>query len=231
MTLKVLNALVFLSTLTLVGAAHAGPMVGLQARDLDGNVDNGPEAFYDPALNITWLADANVRGRTPEGTYNGMGGLSSWYSAMEWVANLQVGGFDDWRLPSALNRDGSAPCTGFSCTSGEMGQLYYVSLGNAFQSTERKVGGFVHLETYLYWTSTSVPDSGAYDRKRVFSPNLYGNGYNGHQDSYPGFISTGAYAMAVRDGDVASPVPEPQTLALTLIGLTGVLLARRRRVL
>lgn len=36
------------------------------------------------------------------------------------------------------------------------------------------------------------------------------------------------YALAVRPGDVTSAVPEPQTLALTLIALTGALLARRR---
>jgi hypothetical protein len=30
----------------------------LQARDLDGNLSNGPEAFFDTVLNVSWLADA-----------------------------------------------------------------------------------------------------------------------------------------------------------------------------
>ena len=34
-------------------------VASLQSRDLDGNFSNGPEAFYDKALNITWLADGN----------------------------------------------------------------------------------------------------------------------------------------------------------------------------
>lgn len=32
----------------------------LQGRDLDGHISNGFEAYYDTALDITWLADANV---------------------------------------------------------------------------------------------------------------------------------------------------------------------------
>ncbi|MGS0755568.1 PEP-CTERM sorting domain-containing protein [Roseateles sp. GG27B] len=37
------------------------------------------------------------------------------------------------------------------------------------------------------------------------------------------------YALAVRPADVTAAVPEPQTLALTLIALAGVLVVRRRR--
>jgi len=41
--------------------------------------------------------------------------------------------------------------------------------------------------------------------------------------------NTARYALAVRDGDVFAAVPEPQTLALTLLALTGALWASRRR--
>jgi hypothetical protein len=37
------------------------------------------------------------------------------------------------------------------------------------------------------------------------------------------------YAVAVRLGDVAAPVPEPQTLALVLLALGATVVARRRR--
>jgi PEP-CTERM motif len=37
------------------------------------------------------------------------------------------------------------------------------------------------------------------------------------------------YALAVRPGDVSAPIPEPQTLALMLLGLGAVALAARRR--
>ena len=38
----------------------------------------------------------------------------------------------------------------------------------------------------------------------------------------------GFYALAVRPGDVAV-VPEPQTYALLMLGLTGLAVARRQR--
>ena len=38
-----------------------------------------------------------------------------------------------------------------------------------------------------------------------------------------------SYAVAVRPGDVAAAVPEPQTLALALLALGATVVARRRR--
>ncbi len=35
------------------------------------------------------------------------------------------GGANDWRLWSALNSDGSAPCSGSSCPNSELGHLYF----------------------------------------------------------------------------------------------------------
>jgi len=57
----------------------------------------GGTAVYDTDLDITWLADANANG------------LMTWANANTWAANLMVGGFTDWRLPTALNSDGSGP--------------------------------------------------------------------------------------------------------------------------
>jgi hypothetical protein len=52
----------------------------LLPRDLDGNLANGPEAFYDTVLNITWLRNAKVNG------------LMTWTSANTWANTLVVGG-------------------------------------------------------------------------------------------------------------------------------------------
>ena len=55
----------------------------------------GGQAVYDTDLNITWLADANAN--------HGM----TWDQANAWAAGLNVGGVTGWRLPTALNADGS----------------------------------------------------------------------------------------------------------------------------
>jgi hypothetical protein len=55
-------------TLAVSTSLHAASISGqgtwestLQGRDLDGNLTTF-EAYYDTALNITWLADANYAG-------------------------------------------------------------------------------------------------------------------------------------------------------------------------
>ena len=61
-----LLAMAAVSTAALMPLAHAAGVQGqgtwettLQGRDLDGDLSNGPEAFFDTVLNVTWLADAN----------------------------------------------------------------------------------------------------------------------------------------------------------------------------
>jgi hypothetical protein len=117
------------------GLVHAVGVLGqgtwettLLPRDLDGNLANGPEAFYDTALNITWLRNANVNG------------LMTWTSANTWANTLVVGGVGGWRLPTMV--DTGAPGCDFSHAGGtdcgynaqtassELAHLYYVTLGN-----------------------------------------------------------------------------------------------------
>lgn len=86
----------------------------LAARDLDGNLANGPEAWYDTTLGITWLADPQAisgtrwdtyfRGSAGEdGPYNEsdeIDGRSLLSDAFFWLNQLSVGGVSGWRLPS-----------------------------------------------------------------------------------------------------------------------------------
>lgn len=100
--MKTLRTLVAAAAvLTLSGAAQAA----LVARS-GGMV-------YDSMLDITWLADWNTNG------------LMNWTTANDWANNLVFGGFDDWRLPTSLNVDGSGPCSGYNCTGSEMGHMFY----------------------------------------------------------------------------------------------------------
>lgn len=113
----------------------------LQGRDLDGNLST-IEAFYDTALDITWLADANAYG-TVIGT--------NWATANGWAGGLTLGVYTDWRLPKNDPIDGttaddanisyigtedfgynvSAPGTLYAgSTASEMAHLFYNTLGN-----------------------------------------------------------------------------------------------------
>lgn len=89
-------------------AAAAGPIPGqgtwettLQARDLDGNLSTA-EAYFDTALNITWLADANLAATTGFA----VAGQMNWDTAVAWVTSLNPygSGITGWRLPAVTDR-------------------------------------------------------------------------------------------------------------------------------
>jgi len=131
-------------------------------------------------------------------------------------------GYNDWRLPTALNQNGTGPCSGYNCTSSEMGHLFYVdgglSLGQSILTSTTLDDYFTNMKSAVYWSGSVVaPDPlGAW---------TFDAGY-GSQDAYDKSIYN--YAMAVRPGDVAA-VPEADTWAMLLAGLGLVGVATRRR--
>lgn len=178
----------------------------LQPRELDSNLLNGPDAFYDTALNITWLRNANVNGP------------NIWFVANTWANNLNVGGYVGWRLPTALNVDGTGPCAGILCDNSEMGHLYYVTLGNTSAGLSN-TGDFQSIQTDPYWSGTQYgfPPPPALPSYAWVFYNFYGTQFNQLKDGV-------FYSMAVHNGDVgnALPVAEPQTLALMLLGVAAL---------
>jgi hypothetical protein len=83
-------------------------------------IDRGFGLIYDTERNITWLQDVNYAktvGRSRDGQL-------TWPQAMQWVASLSLRGIRGWRLPTALNPDGSGPTLGHNCVGSEMGHLY-----------------------------------------------------------------------------------------------------------
>jgi len=194
----------------------------LLPRDLDGNAVNGPEAFYDTALNITWLRNATMYG--------------NWSAANTWANTLLVGGIGGWRLPTMVDT-GTPGCNdaygGTDCgfnvqtATSELAHLWYVTLGNkALYDTagntqpgwgKTNTGDFEYMGN-AYWSGLGyAPDPG---RAWYFWT------WAGEQTSQS--KTTWSGALAVHTGDVA-PVPEPQTYALMLMGISALVLALRRR--
>jgi MYXO-CTERM domain-containing protein len=203
----------------------ASAQAALVGRDINGNAVAGDAAssvfLYDTDRKITWLRDANAgAGSTFDNGGDTTDGRMTWANAVAWADALTVGAFDDWRLPTALNADGSGPCgPAYNCTGSEMGHLWYTALGNTAGAFTND-GDFLNMQSDAYWSGTEfAPDP---NNAWLFST---GNGNQFALDKNFQF-----YAMAVRPGDVlAAQVPEPESRLLALTGLGALALVRRRR--
>ncbi len=99
--------------------------------------DRGGGLIYDSDQNITWLQNANYGAGSgydvgdpwvPPGV-----GLMEFGQAKKWAANLVYQRYDDWRLPTTVDRPwgySDYDSRRYNDTSSEMGYMYYSNLGN-----------------------------------------------------------------------------------------------------
>jgi hypothetical protein len=120
----------------------------LRARDYDG--DGVPDAFYDTALDVTWLADA------------GASGQRLFEDASDWAAALRVGGQGGWRLPTlATDVRTCSPAPPHECEpfivegTSELEHMYSVTLGNG-PNLPLNVGPFRRLQKSDYFTNRTA---------------------------------------------------------------------------
>lgn len=227
---------------TLKTWAAAAAMVALSGAAQAALIDRGGGLIYDTTRNITWLADMNyahTSGHTGAGVE--ATGAMTWDAATAWADNLVYGGYSDWRLPTVNTADTTCSDSmiisgfptqywGYHCTGSELSGLFVSDFGNKpRESVLNQVGDtevqianlalFRNVQSYFYWAST------------VFVANPEGAWFFGSREGFQlnTFKTTPFFAVAVRPGDVATSVPEPQTLALALLALGATVVVHRRR--
>ena len=224
--------------------ATAAAMVALSGAAQAALVNRGGGMIYDTTRNITWLADMNYAATSGYAVANAGGsgsnrisanGQMGWDAATTWANNLVYGGFNDWRLPTLNPSDSTCGGefgfgTGYNCSGGEFSGLFVTDLGNKKQESVLDLTGdtaeqianlalFSNVQSRVYWSGTEYAP-----------PSVDAWAFNtsaGAQTHSPKIRFS--YAVAVRPGDVAAAVPEPQTLALALLALGATVVARRRR--
>lgn len=180
---------------------------------------------YDDVLDITWLADWNY---AKTSGYDSLGAMQ-WSRAVAWAENLTYGGFEDWRLPTIPVACLIAP-PAYGCAGNEMGHMYYNNLGGREGGSivgvpnATNLALFSNIQPYYYWTGTDELVGSVY--AWAFAANSAGY----HVAAEKGYQF---FAVAVRDGDVLIPIPEPESylLALTALGVLALVrYASRRRL-
>ena len=117
-------------------------------------IDRGRGFLYDVERDLTWLHDTNYA----KTSGHSRDGQMTWNDAKAWVARLNYRGITGWRLPTALNADGTGPCIGDNCPESELGHLVFTAM--ARRSTGLELLNWHSFS--IYWSSTEASATEAF---------------------------------------------------------------------
>ena len=183
-------------------AVAAGVLVATVGLAQAGFVAIGAEQILDRTTNLIWLKNWNAT--SP----------ADWQTQKDWAAGLTTGDVTagTWRLPTGNGN----PLVG---SANEYLQLW-VGVHNSLTDLQLH---FDNVQTGLYWSGSEAGVDDAW-------------GFTAERDNLDAPFTRRlrfavAFAVAVRSGDVVAAVPEPESLALVLVGLAAAGVASRRRPL
>ncbi len=168
-------------------------------------VSEDEQLVYDPVTDLSWSADADLARSQSFGAqcanYEPTGkptffpagipciardGSMSNETAENWLTGMNAAkflGHSDWVLP-----DNDGACSGFSCQSSEMGELFYNQLGLSRGTPVvlwplEDVGPFRDVQPYLYWSCsapyTNPPCGNGEPASNMQYSFSFGNGFEG----------------------------------------------------
>ena len=207
--------------LLLGGGAAQAALVNYTAGGVDLVWDND----YG-TTGLTWLKNANLADTVDFGVSGiAADGRMTWAVAQNWITAMNAAnyaGTNDWRLWSALNSNGSGPCSGFNCTGSELGHLFYteggLSQNQSITSSATLNLHFTNMQSSVYWSGTEF----------AANLNLASNFYTDVGLLSIDFKVSQYYGWAVRPGQVAA-APLPATGLLMALGLLALGATRRGR--
>jgi hypothetical protein len=117
-------------------------------------IDRGRGFLYDVERDLTWLHDTNYA----KTIGHSRDGQVTWDDAKTWVAQLNYRGITGWRLPTALNADGTGPCIGDNCRESELGHLVFTAMARRSTGLE-----LLNWQSFsIYWSSTEASATEAF---------------------------------------------------------------------
>lgn len=192
------------------------------------------QAYYDTALDITWLADASYGWTNNFGVtaVSGFGGMT-WNTAQTWLVEMNAAnylGLSNWRMPSTTVPDascefqadlgGSYPLQpiGQFCTGSELTYMFNVE---GIHGGDLYSAPFTNLFQGRYWSGTEF----APDPTQAFWVNSFA-GYQAWIDK-----NQRHFVWAVHDGDALAatvPIPAAAWLIAPAFGLLVPWVKRRK---